>query len=157
MAPDFPLFHGSSVLRIHWNPCSHIRHWQVVMAAVLHSEQPVHYGKVWEVRWKHGISVFWTLASCDRRVEQYTIQSVTLICNVMGGWLQLHYCTQHCHGSDVAHTLTIKLSPPSPGQPSPRSIVVISLNNHFEQFLSKQHLFCTSHFLPFVITTFDTS
>ena len=51
----------------------------------------------------------------------------------------------------MAHILTIKLSTLS--QPS---IVVISLNNHFEQFLSKQHLFCTSHFLPFVITTFDT-
>ena len=51
----------------------------------------------------------------------------------------------------MAHILTIKLSTLS--QPS---IVVISLNNHFEQFLSKQHLFCTSHFLPFVISTFDT-
>ena len=111
--------------------------------------------KFGEVRWKHGSSVFWTLASCDRRVEQYTIPSVSLICNVMGGWLQAPLLC--CHGSDVAHTLTIKLSPPSPGQPSPSSIVVISLNNHFEQFLSKQHLFCTSHFLPFVITTFDTS
>ena len=52
-----------------------------------------------------------------------------------------------------AHTLTIKLSP-SPARPS---IVVISLNNHFEQFLSKQHLFCTSHFLSFVRGTFDTT
>ena len=52
-----------------------------------------------------------------------------------------------------AHTLTIKLSP-SPARPS---IVVISLNNHFEQFLSKQHLFCTSHFLFFVRGTFDTT
>lgn len=52
-----------------------------------------------------------------------------------------------------AHTLTIKLSP-GPARPS---IVVISLNNHFEQFLSKQHLFCTSHFLSFVRGTFDTT
>ena len=52
----------------------------------------------------------------------------------------------------MAHILTIKLSTLS--QPS---IVVISLNNHFEQFLSKQHLFCTSHFLSFVRGTFDTT
>ena len=44
-----------------------------------------------------------------------------------------------------AHTLTIKLSP-GPTRPS---IVVISLNNHFEQFLSKQHIFLHLSF-PFL-------